>query len=346
MPSACRDFGLKPRLFLHASPRKLEDALWLAETAVESGVFPATILEVRGNPKHFGLTESRRLNLRAKASGARFSCCGKLERKRRAAPSSASLPNPRRPRRGLCRMARCWAAASATRCFRLTLEKSRNPAPLSLLLEWNPHDRRFFPVRQSADTRFPDERAAHSGAQLPASSNRPDRQKRWGLSWRSRGRPDAPPIVCSGSSCNNAMRLTALDEAAEAMGLKKNMGVAEARAIYPTIDVIEEDPAADRRFLEGIADWCDRYTPLVALDGKDGLFLDITGCAHLFGGEKALLKDILSTAPADGTRCARRHFLISRTFLGRQPLWPGRRLSPRMKPNDLAPLPGRVAAPP
>ena len=71
-------------------------------------------------------------------------------------------------------------------------------------------------------------------------------------------------------------------------------GVAEARAMYPALDVVEEDPAADRRLLEGIADWCDRYTPMVALDGKDGLFLDITGCAHLFGGEAALLGDILS----------------------------------------------------
>jgi protein ImuB len=90
------------------------------------------------------------------------------------------------------------------------------------------------------------------------------------------------------------MRLTALDEAAEAIGLKKNQGVAEARAICPMLDVIEEDLGADRRLLDGIADWCDRYTPLVALDGRDGLFLDITGCAHLFGGEKELLKDILS----------------------------------------------------
>nr|WP_280638490.1 MULTISPECIES: DNA polymerase Y family protein [unclassified Rhizobium] len=108
-----------------------------------------------------------------------------------------------------------------------------------------------------------------------------------------RNRPETPPIVCSGRHANT-MRLTALDEAAEAINLKKSMGVAEARAIHPTIEVIEEDPAADLRFLEGIADWCDRYTPLVALDGRDGLFLDITGCAHLFGGEKALLKDILS----------------------------------------------------
>ncbi|WP_312862160.1 DNA polymerase Y family protein [Rhizobium sp. P32RR-XVIII] len=118
-------------------------------------------------------------------------------------------------------------------------------------------------------------------------------RKRWGLSWRSAGRPDAPPIVCSGR-LNNAMRLTALDEVAEKIGLKPGLGVAEARAIHPILDVVEEDPAADQRLLEGIADWCDRYTPLVALDGKDGLFLDITGCAHLFGGERAMLKEILS----------------------------------------------------
>lgn len=118
-------------------------------------------------------------------------------------------------------------------------------------------------------------------------------RKRWGLSWRSKGRPEAAPIVCSGRS-DNTMRLTALDERAEKLGLKKGLGVAEARAIHPIIDVAEEDIAADKRLLHAIADWCDRYTPLVALDGKDGLFLDITGCSHLFGGERAMLKDILS----------------------------------------------------
>ncbi|WP_348644051.1 Y-family DNA polymerase [Rhizobium leguminosarum] len=118
-------------------------------------------------------------------------------------------------------------------------------------------------------------------------------RKRWGLSWRSKGRPETPPIVCSGK-LNNAMRLTALDELAERLGLRKELGVAEARAMYPMLEVAEEDLAADRRLLEAIADWCDRYTPLVAFDGKDGLFLDISGCAHLFGGEKALLKDVLS----------------------------------------------------
>ena len=64
--------------------------------------------------------------------------------------------------------------------------------------------------------------------------------------------------------------------------------------MQPLIEILEEDPAADRAMLEAIADWCDRYTPLVALAGDDGLFLDITGCAHLFGGEQAMLDDVLA----------------------------------------------------
>src|SRR6185437_13259387 len=40
------------------------------------------------------------------------------------------------------------------------------------------------------------------------------------------------------------------------------------------------------------ADWCLRYTPLVACDPPDGLLLDISGCAHLYGGERALTADL------------------------------------------------------
>ncbi len=118
-------------------------------------------------------------------------------------------------------------------------------------------------------------------------------RRRWGLSWRLNGRPEEPPVVYAGRR-DNGMRLLALEEGAETAGLKCGQGLAEARAICPNLIVIEEDPAADRRFLEALGDWCDRYTPLVGLDGADGLFLDITGCAHLFGGEEAMLKDILT----------------------------------------------------
>ena len=68
--------------------------------------------------------------------------------------------------------------------------------------------------------------------------------------------------------------------------------MADARAMYPTIEIMEAEPKADRRLLESLADWCDRYTPLVAIEGTDGLFLDITGCAHLFGGEEKMIEDV------------------------------------------------------
>lgn len=100
-----------------------------------------------------------------------------------------------------------------------------------------------------------------------------------------------PPLVVSHHE-SNTQRVSALDERAEALGLRCGMGMADARAMQPRIDVVEAEPEADRRLLEALADWCDRYTPLVALDGEDGLFLDITGCAHLFGGEKAMLDDL------------------------------------------------------
>jgi protein ImuB len=90
------------------------------------------------------------------------------------------------------------------------------------------------------------------------------------------------------------VRILAIDEEARRVGLRKGQGVTDARAMIPDVDVIDADPVADRALLEGIADWCDRYTPLVALDGEEGLFLDITGSSHLFGGEKVLFGDILS----------------------------------------------------
>src|SRR3546814_9068149 len=57
-------------------------------------------------------------------------------------------------------------------------------------------------------------------------------------------------------------------------------------------DVCSSDLGADQSFLERLADDCDRYTPMVAIDPPDGLTLDITGCAHLFGGETGLAADV------------------------------------------------------
>jgi protein ImuB len=63
--------------------------------------------------------------------------------------------------------------------------------------------------------------------------------------------------------------------------------------MHPALTAIEEDAEADARLLAAIADWCQRYTPLVALEPPDGLLLDIAGCAHLFGGERELRDDLV-----------------------------------------------------
>ena len=121
-------------------------------------------------------------------------------------------------------------------------------------------------------------------------------RQRHGRSWRLKN-SDAPaerqPLIISRHE-NNTQTVAALCERAEALGLKRGLGLADARAMHPHSEIIEEDSAARARLLEGLADWCDRYTPLVACDAPDGLFLDISGCAHLFGGEKAMLGDILA----------------------------------------------------
>ena len=99
---------------------------------------------------------------------------------------------------------------------------------------------------------------------------------------------------------NNALQIYSLDDAAAHYGLSIGLPLANARAICPHLTVFDADEAADARTLGDIADWCDRFTPLVALDAPDGLFLDITGCAHLFGGEAALLRQLAGALTRQG----------------------------------------------
>ena len=99
---------------------------------------------------------------------------------------------------------------------------------------------------------------------------------------------------------NNGLVITALDDAAARIGLAIGQPLANARAICPDSEVFDADETADSKALSGIADWCDRFTPLVALDPPHGLLLDITGCAHLFGGEAALMRQLCSALKRQG----------------------------------------------
>jgi protein ImuB len=102
---------------------------------------------------------------------------------------------------------------------------------------------------------------------------------------------DEKPAVVYGKR-GNVDLVVALDAKAERLGLYKGLAMAQARAMHPAIAAIEEEPHADARLLDTLADWCLRYTPLVATDPPDGLLLDTTGCAHLYGGEARLIADL------------------------------------------------------
>ncbi|HET7084351.1 MAG TPA: DNA polymerase Y family protein [Rhizomicrobium sp.] len=96
------------------------------------------------------------------------------------------------------------------------------------------------------------------------------------------------PLIIS-HKVNNALTVYALDARAQKSGLYKGQPLANARAMVQPLAIMPADDRADAALLDAIADWCDRFTPLVSLDAPDGLFLDITGAAHLFGGEAAML---------------------------------------------------------
>ena len=109
---------------------------------------------------------------------------------------------------------------------------------------------------------------------------------------------DLPCIVVAKQ--NNALQISAADDAAARLGLEIGLPLANARAICPQLQLFDADEAADTKTLNGIADWCDRFTPLVALDSSHGLFLDITGCAHLFGGEAMLMQMVCDALTRQG----------------------------------------------
>ena len=77
--------------------------------------------------------------------------------------------------------------------------------------------------------------------------------------------------------------------AARILGLQPGMTVTHAQALVPDLAVVEATPDEDEAGLHRLALWCLWCAPLVAPDPPDGVFIDIGGSAHLFGGEGALL---------------------------------------------------------
>jgi len=99
------------------------------------------------------------------------------------------------------------------------------------------------------------------------------------------------PFALSASD-HGRMIITAVNESAMKKGIEPGMAVADARALFPSLEVLDDDPALSEKLLKAIAEWCIRYTNIVATDPPDGILMDVTGAAHLWGGEKKYMDDM------------------------------------------------------
>jgi len=101
---------------------------------------------------------------------------------------------------------------------------------------------------------------------------------------------DAAPLALIVESARG-LRIMAANAAGQEAGARAGMMLADARTLCPQLAVMPFDQAGDLAFLERLALWAQRWGPWSALDPPDGVIVDITGVAHLFGGEAALLAD-------------------------------------------------------
>lgn len=125
----------------------------------------------------------------------------------------------------------------------------------------------------------------------------------WPIERLRRTTPAAAPddtalaLVESGS---HGMRITAVNTKAAADGVRVGQAFADARAALPVLASRPAEPHCDRVALLKLARWCGRYGPNRNVDGPDGIWIDITGVAHLYGGEERLLEDLSSRLTAFG----------------------------------------------
>ncbi len=110
-------------------------------------------------------------------------------------------------------------------------------------------------------------------------------------------KPEAPLALLE--KHGNIRRIAALDGPAIRAGLYRHQPLADALAVYPKLVTADAEPEACGKALTALAIWAQRYSPCTA-PAPSGLWLDIAGCAHLWGGEAGLAKDLLGRLEARG----------------------------------------------
>ncbi len=110
-------------------------------------------------------------------------------------------------------------------------------------------------------------------------------------------KPGEPLVLVEKSG--NIRRIAALDGPAIEAGLHPQQPLADALAICPKLVFANTEPEVCEAALAALAAWAQRYSPFTA-PAASGLWLDITGCAHLWGGEADLAQDLLGRLEARG----------------------------------------------
>ena len=88
----------------------------------------------------------------------------------------------------------------------------------------------------------------------------------------------------------NMQVITSLNGVAQDHGLQVGQPVRDAHAMCPGLLTHPRSPAGEVRFLEALQRWAGKFSPWVAPEDGDALVVDLTGCAHLFGGETDLMQ--------------------------------------------------------
>ncbi|HEX6915789.1 MAG TPA: DNA polymerase Y family protein [Chitinophagaceae bacterium] len=95
------------------------------------------------------------------------------------------------------------------------------------------------------------------------------------------------------AASHGRMLVTAANAIARSKGVYPGMALADARAFLPSLRAFDDQPGVNEKLLHRMAEWCIRFTPAAAVDLPDGIILDASGCAHLWGGEEAYLRGML-----------------------------------------------------
>ncbi|MES2327246.1 MAG: DUF6504 family protein [Pseudomonadota bacterium] len=101
--------------------------------------------------------------------------------------------------------------------------------------------------------------------------------------------PDSPIVLTVEGT--HGLIIHAVTPAAAERGARPGARLTDARALDPSLIAVPADPEGDAALVQRLAAWAGRWSPLVEVDG-DGLRLDVSGVAHLFGGEAELVRDV------------------------------------------------------